>query len=394
MSMYRRATRRYALTAVAAIATIGLLAACSSAKGDPAASSSAGDSKSGVAYAKDQIAKYETTATPKIAGDPVQIGDKLKGKVVWDIVYLAIVPGFQASFKAIDAAAKKMGGSAQICDAGATPAGGNSCMEQAINAGAAAIFLDNVKVDDVSGPMQDAVKAKIPVVTLDQLPAKSFKADATELGYSPFPQTPMAKLVADYVIAQSEGKANVVMTEIADDPTAQKIIQTATAEYDKYCPGCKYSTVQTKATSTDQIPSVVSAGLLKNPNADWLVPEFDNFASLAQQGMEQSGKDSSSIHAVSAGGSLGAVQDVAAGGFLNAVVAENVNHAGWSAMNILVHMLAGKPLAYGDSALQYQVITKDAAAKLKLTAAAYASGEWFGSTSYQDDYLKHWGVTN
>ena len=41
---------------------------------------------------------------------------------------------------------------------------------------------------------------------------------------------------------------------------------------------------------------------------------------------------------------------------------------------------------------QLTLFTKDTASKLTLTADAYSSGEWSGSTSYTKEFLQHWGV--
>jgi ABC-type sugar transport system substrate-binding protein len=389
-SGHRRSGWRAAVGLGAALAAVLVLAACgssSSASGD--ASGGSGGDSAGIRYAQAQVDKYEAAPAPPVPGAQVNIGDKLKGKKLWDVVYLATVPGFVAVFQAARAAAARLGMTAQLCDAGGTNAGGASCMQEAVRAHAGAIFLDDIQVDDVQGPFKQAEAAKIPVVGLDQLP--STQAKDAELEYMPFAQLEMERLNADYVIAKSNGAAHVLLTEISDDPTAQVMINAGKNEFAKYCPKCAVTTVQTTATDTNQIPSVVSAGLLKNPDTNWVIPEFDNFASLAQQGVSQAGK-TSQVRGVSDGGAVGSIQEVASGEFLDADFAENQNEPGWMAVNLLVHMVAGKPISSGQTEVQLRLVTKATASKLPLTAAAYASGAWF-NRSYQAALLRLWGVT-
>jgi hypothetical protein len=74
-------------------------------------------------------------------------------------------------------------------------------------------------------------------------------------------------------------------------------------------------------------------------------------------------------------------------------VALSPAYDGWQYADGIVRMLTGQNPAPAESVSLVRVLTTANTASLALTPGAYADNGWFGNTSYEQAYLKAWGVS-
>jgi ABC-type sugar transport system substrate-binding protein len=85
-------------------------------------------------------------------------------------------------------------------------------------------------------------------------------------------------LMADWLIANSDGKANVVYVDIPLYPSLVGQGQGAAAEFARLCPGCKFATLPVSVTQlgAGQVPSAIVSYLQAHPSVNYLYLSFQD----------------------------------------------------------------------------------------------------------------------
>src|SRR5918911_4382496 len=237
-----RSSRRAAAIVAAAAASLAL-AACGSSSNDTSSGPGGGP---GVDAAKAQVAELQKPITSfPPPGPPLKNVKSLAGKTVWYVPITEKVEFFQAVTAGLRKALGKAGVKLRSCSGEANPSATAACVNQAVDARAGAIVLDAIPVAVAAQAFEAAKASDIPVLVTDQNPPPPRAPGAVKgigddkLAYASFRAEEEMRGVADWIIADSNGKANVLVTELTDSPSTQQWIQRgAVGEYRKYCPGC------------------------------------------------------------------------------------------------------------------------------------------------------------
>jgi ribose transport system substrate-binding protein len=97
-----------------------------------------------------------------------------------------------------------------------------------------------------------------------------------------------ARTLADWTIADSGGKADVLLIGGPDFTFNDPVIATMRAEYAKYCPGCNFKVANIPAADwASKIPTTVVAEVQKNPNLGYVIPFSDPAAPSVIDGLRQ-----------------------------------------------------------------------------------------------------------
>jgi ribose transport system substrate-binding protein len=382
--------KNWLASCTAVFAASAMLAGCgSSGSGSSSGSTTSGkdSSASGLATAEKNVAALQAIAkTYPVPTASVAGVDKFKGRKVFYIPIVQQVPAFVATAGSTKQALSKAGLSQQVCDGKAQPTAIASCVQQAITADAAGIILDAIPYGMAQNAL-DAAKAKgIPIVIADQNPPAGVK-NSNQVSYVPGASS-QPTAMAWWIIADSKGKANVIIAQNADSPTALKMVADSLPIYKKYCPGCKVTVKQITASTPALLASKASSNVLSNPNADYYYTEFEDSLQPTLQGVQQSGR-SSSISVSTAAGTVNGLGLIKSGS-VKAVVAADQLYMGYGVTDELLRMMTKSgPI---DEAQPMRLFTKQNIDSIKVTAAAQASGEWFGDGSFQADFTKLWGI--
>ncbi len=406
--MHTYARRKSPLIPVLAgmTATVIALAGCSSSSKSTSSptSGSAGGSSTGtssgsptatgadaeVAAAQKELNAYLAPVTSvSIPGSPLQNTASLKGKTVFFIPITSKVPFFQILSSNLHRALAKLGIHVTDCDGGLTPSGVSACMNQAVATGAAAILTGAVPYQ-MAPTSFDAVAAKgIPVyMGLAIAPPGTVNKNLV-FGSLSATETLVAQLEADAVIVDSKAQAHVLFIRVID---SQELSNQGDATVDALKSRCAKCTVVVKSlnvANTAQLPAQVSGALVSNPDINYIVGETDTQVQPAITGAQSSGY-LSKVKIYGTTGDLGGLQRVQAGSQV-ADIGYSAAFVGWSEADAIVRLMLGQsvPTTYPP---MVRVFDKSNIGSLTLTLAEQSTNNWYGSSSYEADYAKLWGL--
>ncbi|WP_022882233.1 sugar ABC transporter substrate-binding protein [Gryllotalpicola ginsengisoli] len=383
----RRARTRIAL-AVAAAGLVGLTLSGCGATG-PASTSGSSAGTTNDALAKTVAHLEKAGDSYPVPTDPVGDISGLAGKTVYYIPITQQAPQFSVTQAALKQALTKAGLKLQVCNGEGTPTAIGACVDQATQGKAAAIITDGIPYTIAANAFDAAQKAGIAVLNTDQVVDDAHPASKT-LGYIEAPGSAQMVALADWITLDSGGKASLVFSLNQDGPAPEVYYKAGEAELKKQCPDCKVTLNKISSANFSLVPSSTSSALLKTPDAGYIVSEFEQFVQPTLGGVQQAGK-SGSIKGATGAAQLSSLQMLQSKNFLYAAVGQASAYQGWADTDAVLRMLTGAQLP--KYTIPVRLFTRDSIKDVKITAAAQASGEWFGPTDFTEKFAKLWGVS-
>ncbi|GAA2576582.1 hypothetical protein GCM10010435_60900 [Winogradskya consettensis] len=371
-----------------AAATLLLLAGCSSGSADTSSSTT---SASGPLAGK--VAQLEKAGDTYAApSEPISGLAQVKGATVYYIPITQQAPQFGVTETALKTAFGKAGVTLQTCNGNGNPTGISACLNQATSAKAGAIITDAISYGLAANSFDAAIAAGIPVLNTNQIEDAAHPR-AAKLGYIYAPGDKMMVAAADWIINDSNGKAEVVINQSTDGPAPAAYVDAAEAEFAKECPACKVTINPISTANFSLIPASTSSALLKNPNVKYVVSEFDQFVQPTLGGVQQAGRIAA-VKGLTGGAQLTGLQMLKTKNFIYAAAGQASAYQGWADADAVLRMMTGTA---GDELPEYTIpirlFTRDNIGDVALTQAAEASGEWYGPTGYPEEFLKLWGLS-
>jgi ribose transport system substrate-binding protein len=369
-----------ALTAVTVTAAVSLLAACSPSGSaqNPAATNA------GIVA---QLKEFSSVAKP---GPSIDVSS-LKGKTVYWIPITSQAPVFTVEQAAATEAFAAAGIKLQLCDGEANPATVAKCVNQAIAAKAGGIINPSIPPEFAQQAYNSAIAAGIPLEFVNAKDS-SVPAGWGKLASS-FPSNfvDQAKINDDLIIKDSGGKAHVLMIRVTDSSVTTHAFDVGMKGYlQDHCPGCTIDTVEVGSTTVSNLSAQVSAALVKNPNIDYVFPEFDSFAAPAVQAIRQLNK-SSSVKVVTMLGQLDGLQRVRDGGAF-ADTGYSLAALGWNETDIMLRLMLGISPNVEAYRTPIRTFTSANIKQFDLTQAGWQSGKWTSDDDFRAMYKKLWSV--
>jgi len=212
-----------------------------------------------------------TAASPKFSMST------LAGKSVWYIAPTMSVPFIAAIAAGFKAAGEAAGLKVTIFDGQGNVNTWNQGVSEAVSQGASGIVLQGISPSLVSGPLAQAVAAKIPVI--DSLTGNPKDALPTGiLAHVSVDYTFGGKLLADWMIADSNGHAHVVIFTSSVYTIYVKMLAGFKAEFRKRCPKtCRIDAVEDVPPTNwaTQLGTIASTQLSRHPDVNYFVPVAD-----------------------------------------------------------------------------------------------------------------------
>ena len=276
-----------------AAALSAVLAASGCSSGDSESSASATAEATGAAAGSADVSSFQANieaASQPInefnAPGPAIDASTVAGKTVYFVPAQYAVPIFAAVGNSLTSALGEAGVNVQVCDGKANPSNIADCMTQAINAQAAAVVTGSIPPDLASVAFQQVQDAGIPLVNALTIPAGP--GEPTKVGYITPDFIGFQQTMADYVIANSDAKANVLLLKATDTPATILWADQAPAYYAEACPECKVTVLETSTGQLDKLPSLVSSAMITDSSIDWVHVEFDALVQPTIQGLQSS----------------------------------------------------------------------------------------------------------
>jgi ribose transport system substrate-binding protein len=354
---------------------------------EAAAKSDSGGGSSGVVYAKAQVAKYTPLITHFTAPGPALSGlkGKLTGKTVWYIPTFLQAPIFTADSQDLAQPLALTGAKVHVCNADSNPSTASSCINEAVKAHAAGIVADAMDDSFASSAFAAAIAAKIPVVATDNDDPQGFpkSSDVTTVDIG----NPLdSRLAADWIIANSDGKANVLYA--ADNSNDGVVEAKATeSEFSAKCPGCKVTDVTFGDETVNNLTTGVSSAMVKSPSINYVDGGYDAPSGIfALQGAKTvTGRRFTYITST---GQPPGLQRVAAGTQV-ADPGMDPDIAMWNTADALFRIILHQAPAHYTPGVR--IFTKANIPSDTQSASAYASGQWYSNGAFKAMYTKLWG---
>jgi len=375
-----------------AIAAAALLAACSSGSSSSTSTTTAGSTSStsaGVAKAEAMVTQLEApTTTYPVPTTAISGVSALRGKTVYYIPLVKVIPGFVVTAATMQAALAAAGISLQVCDGQGNPTSVSACVRQAEGAKAIGIITDAIPYGMAQNSLDAAKAAGIPIIIADQIPPAGSPAGNDSLTYVQGVINQPSQ-IAWWIIANSQGKANAIIAQESDSQSSLAYVTNALPIFRQYCPGCTITVKSITGTSNNQLASDTSSNLLSHPQANYYYTEFEDSLDPTVQGIQQANKTSSVALSV-AGGSTDGLGRLKSDQIVKAVVVVDQAYAGWALSDEILRMATKSPVV--TETFPSRLFTSQNIGTIQVTAAAQASGAWFGSTSYQSSFKQLWGI--
>ena len=339
--------------------------------------------------AADLVATISQSTDEFVPPGPAVDGSALEGKTVYFIPATLQVPLLNVVGQGVTEALSNVGADVQICDAKANPADAASCINQAIDARAAAVVTTGMTPDFAPTAFDALLAAGIPWV--QGLTAPAGDGDPAQVAYVTPNIVLMQSWATNWVIADSDAQANVLVIKLTDTPATTMWADLGIlATYEQACTECDVEVIEINAGQTDRLPSLISSALLANPDITYIQSQFDQFLPAVTQGVQSAARDDIKINSVD--GYLSTLQDIAAGGNVKSVVAFNPTALAWYMADAAVRLGSGAEAAVGSDFPFRRMFTGENVDELTITADAQATGEWFGEADYKAGFLELWGA--
>lgn len=386
MKPHRR-WQRMSLVAMLATA-LAVTAACSSSAKSPSSSDSTGassassDVSAAVTNTKAALNVPEFSA-PGPAFDP----NGGKGKTLWVIDVASSIPLTQVTDAAAQQALGLVGAKLVRFDGQGSASEFARGVNQAIAAKADGIALFAIDPNVVSGPVQKAIAAKIPVIALQYGDADATLPTGVQAQVT-YCYSCAGKIMADWIAADTQGKGVGVELITSTDVTNSKpLIEGFTTALKAGCASCVIHTDNVPVANWQTgVGTTVKSALTSHPDIKYVVPIYDGMALFATPAIQTSGK--SDVKVVTFNGSLGNMQNLAAGKVVAAEVGSPQAWEGWALADQFLRVVSGQP-ALSDTKVGLRLFDSTNIASIDL---AKPEADWYG-VDFQTVYKKMWGLS-
>lgn len=393
--------RRF-VAGVVSLGAAAAVAACGSSQGSDTTSDSAATpgTKSTQAPAADVAAldaKLEAVRKPPVfkAPGPAIDVSSLKGRTVW------VIPvSSSQEFNQIQAAGTKEAGAlaglnVKVFTTTGVPSQWQQGMQRAITEKAGAIILEGPDPKLLVPQIRQAKQAGIPVIvsrTIDVTDEEQTQKEVPGVEFSnrgPFSEA--TRLVADYVIAESDGKAKIAYVSYDDMGSAMRpMVGAFEDEIEAKCPDCELTVVPTTfADAPTKTPQAVQSALQANPDVDWVVPAFDAFVPFVQSGLKVSNK-SDKVKMATVNGTASVLKLVQEDGNpLQMDIGEPIHILGYKSIDQAMRLMLGEP------AVEQQIDMRlfDRSNVDEAGTPPTATGGYGDTSAFVDGFKQLWGVS-
>jgi ribose transport system substrate-binding protein len=372
--------KRISVLWIAVLLAAGAVIAGCGSDDDSTSTSSGGDnsgsSSSVVSDAQDVATEAETVPNQILATEPVK---PKAGSSIYHVACDLSLQGCAAKAKSLEQAAAAIGFDYEQCDGGSAADTIAQCFTNAINAKPDVLITNGIGIDAAGDGYVAAEKDGIPIVGMFTGNPAGAPGVVTEVGGEACGAG--AKKSADGVIADSEGKANVLFIGTQTYPCNQQRQDAFLEEIGK-CEECESSTLTFSiAALASTLPQQIQAELQSNPDVDYIVGTFDAVALAAADAIRQAGK-SNEIKVGGFDGDAPNLELIRNGDIQILDVTTGSTEPGWVAMNAAAQVINGEKVEPLTPVSQVMVTENN----VEQIGEAYV-----GSTGFEEQFEQLWG---
>jgi len=354
----------------------------SSQSGGSSGSTASGGSSKGVEEAKAAIA--EVLKPPTSFGITAPLKERPTGKTV--AFMQCGVPECAAINKHLGPATKAMGVKLQTIQTGNTPQTIAEGFNTAIETHPDAVIVPAIDPVIWQSQLKKLRAAHIPILAW-YLP-EDIKTDPLAKGiltntYDASDATRVGQLLADFVVAESNGEASVVDVEVPEFTIFKIQAEAFKEELARVCPECSVDSLKSHAEDIgSKIPGAVVSYLQQHPETNWVVSDFGSLATGVPQAIAAAGLDEN-VKLVSASSEPNNYEDVKSGGEY-ATLPVDLHYLAWQGVDGAARAITGQSLAPdGPGNVPMQILKQE-------DITFEPSEEWVGFPGYEQKFEELW----
>ena len=289
-------------------------------------------------------------------------------------------------------AEEELGWSVKFYDGQSNPKVWNEDIIQAVNEGVDAIGISSMDPLLIQQGLAEAEKAGIPVI------------NSNSAGWEPNPVTPSngkpwpfagidmsfteaGEASANWVIADSGGKANILVTTDETHDAVKAHVAAFEQKISESCPECSMDTMTTSTqTVTTQVPAEIVAYLRAHPEVEYVYAAYDPLAFFAIPAIQQAGM-AEKVKVIGILGEAANLELIRKGEVQATDIAFDQHYSGWAMIDQTLRELNGDPLSkpMGEN-VPWQLIDKE--------NVPPPSKEGFRAEfNYPAEFRKVWGLS-
>lgn len=283
--------------------------------------------------------------------------------------------------------AESLGWTVEMADGKLDPTTWNQVVKQAADSGIDGIIAVSADPNLYTEAMAVVKKKDIPFVLTQQPPGDN---DVEGIdAYVATDPAPGGKDVADWIIADSEGKGNVLVLDFPGFSAVQARAAAIVENIESDCPDCTVKkvdvSVQTMGTS---LTPLVTSQLQQDPGIGYIWGSDDCCVSFMQQGIQVAGK-ASSVKLLSMTGYPDQLKQITTGEMAGEL-ASATPFSAWLAVDSLARLMAGEELEKNFWPVPQRIISSENVDELP--ESAFQAG-WDTGVDYQSEFKKLWGMS-
>jgi ribose transport system substrate-binding protein len=375
---------------VRAAALAGALTVIAAACGGSTTSNtpSGTDNSAGVAYAKGQVDKYR--GIPQwIAPGPAFNAKAAAGKSLYVIPVTNTVPFVQTIADGMDTISKSIGVTYTEWPNQGQPSQWVQGMDTATNRNANSIDLLAGLNPQVVAPQIQAAKAKNISVVVAHLYDVHQTMDPNITAAVNIPYEQAGRLLADWVIWKTNGKADALAIRVDEVLSTQPMMTGIQAEFTDHCKGCKLDSFNVGIVDVaSKIQPGVESALVKDPKINYVIALYDSAEGpFAVAGIKAAGKQNS-VKVVTFNGTPSVLKTVADKDVVEMDIGENLDWISYAIMDQHLRLMTGQP-AITDPHVPLRIFDSSNVAE---TGNPPKNSTGYG-TDYQSQYKKLWQLS-
>lgn len=359
----------------------------STASSGQSSTASAGGSNA-VAEAKSAVAAGIAAPTFQPPGPAFKVAPGLSGKTIWYVANGLNFPFSENLVSGVKEAAKVVGMNVNALDGNGSPAKAASLIQEGISQKAAVIVIQSFPSSSVSEPIKMARAAGIPVVQIDDgepgLPNPAAKADGVFANVASCYACGGGSL-ADLVVANTEGKADVVFIDVPD-------IETTLAERDEFksrlaqlCPSCKVTMLSSPVAQWGGLGNLAGSALKSDPNVNYIVPALDAMIPIMKPAIAAANAQNR-VQMSSYNATVPNMTDMKKGQLVTGLVGNPEAWMGWAVVDEALRALSHQPPVANEN-IPNRTFTHDSVQGVDLSAPDIT---WYGNPGFEQGYQKLW----
>jgi len=368
--------KRILISAAAGLLAISL-AACSSQDD----SSGTDVDESGVAAAKAVV--EERSTAPEASELNLEPLTKLPTGAVVDYMECAVIQCTDVGDQ-LDKIAPELGVKLNRIQTGGTPEEISAAFDRAVNDKPAAVLVPAIPSSLWSKQLAALEKQGTHVIVWTTPDEPGNGIDKVFLDSAAY--TANGELMADWVIADSDGAAKSVFIQIAAFPVLETMEKAYAAHLEKQCPACSYENVTVQGTDIGKnLPSRVVSYLQSKPDTDYVVISFGGMVLGVPEALKAAGL-SDKVKVVSQAGLNLNFNYIKDGGQAVDLTLSHLNLA-YAALDAAARAINGQSLDELPASLPGIFLTQD-----NLDFSPEENTTWPMDEELENQYKTAWGV--